>query len=80
MIQFIRSSIQQIKDGKETDKAVADYLGKSKLTERLDDPSIEQMQALGIGPQTLQALRRLRGTSRRLYPSPSRSRRLQLHR
>jgi hypothetical protein len=66
LFTFIRSSIQFIKDGTMTDKQLADYLGKSKLKEKLDDRSVEQIQALGIGPLTLNALRKLRDQSQAL--------------
>jgi len=41
---FIQSSGQLIKEGKQTDSEVAKYLAKVKLTERLDDRTIEEMQ------------------------------------
>ncbi|MGD0499414.1 MAG: hypothetical protein ABSC23_13365 [Bryobacteraceae bacterium] len=70
LFAFIQSSVQIIKEGKMTDKALADYLAKSKLTERLDDRSVEQMQSLGIGPKTLEALHRLRDQSQSLAAAP----------
>ncbi|MBZ5577459.1 MAG: hypothetical protein LAP40_12935 [Acidobacteriia bacterium] len=59
---FLRSSIQI----KQSDKEVAEYLSKAKLTEKLDDRGIEDLQALGIGPRTLAALRVLRDRSQSL--------------
>ncbi len=64
LFSFIESSVQFIKRGTMTDKQLADYLGKTKLTERLDDRSVEQMESLGIGPKTREALMRLRDQSR----------------
>jgi hypothetical protein len=66
LFSFVQSSIQLIKEGKMTDKELADYLTNSKLTERLDDRSVEQMEGLGAGPKTRQALLRLRDQSRAL--------------
>lgn len=66
LFAFIQSSAQLIKDGKQTDKETADLLARTKLTERLDDRSVEQMESLGIGPRTLAALRRLRDQSQTL--------------
>ena len=61
LFSFIQSSIEQIKEGKQTDRETADFLATAKLSERLDDRSVEQMQSLGIGPRTLAALRKLSG-------------------
>ena len=59
---FIQSSIQL----KQTDKQVAGFLSRVRLTEKLDDGAVEQMQSLGIGPRTLAALRLLRDQSQGL--------------
>lgn len=47
---------------------MASYLGRMKLSERLDDARIEEFQGLGAGPKTLEALRALRDASRHLKP------------
>ena len=58
---FLKSSQDFIKEGKMTDRELANYLSKVKLTERLDDRTIEDMQGtLAIGPKTLEALNALR--------------------
>ena len=57
LYSFVQSSQQFIKEGKMTDRELAGFLSKSKLTERLDDRSVELLQGLGIGPKTLEALR-----------------------
>jgi len=62
----VQSSQQRIKEGKMTDRELASFLSRSKLTERLDDRSVEQMRGLGIGPKTLEALQRLRDQSKTL--------------
>jgi hypothetical protein len=66
LYSFVQSSQQFIKQGKMTDRELAAFLSKSKLTERLDDRSVEQMQGLGIGPKTLEALEHLRDQSKTL--------------
>ncbi len=66
LVGFIQSSGQLIKEGKQTDREVANFLSKVKLTERLDDRAIEEMQGYGIGPKTLQALQALRDRSKDL--------------
>jgi hypothetical protein len=61
LVAFIQSSQGFIKEGKMTDRALADYLGKVNLTQRLDDRTIEELQGMGeLGPKTLEALHALR--------------------
>ena len=57
--EMIRSSIEL----KQSDKAVASFLKDVKLTEKLDDRVIEEMQGQGIGQKTLKALDDLRDQS-----------------
>jgi hypothetical protein len=66
LVSFIQSSEQLIKEGKQTDTEVAKFLAKVKLTERLDDRVIEEMQGQGIGAKTLQALEALRDRTKDL--------------
>jgi hypothetical protein len=66
LIGFIQSSEQLIREGKQTDSEVAKYLAKVRLTERLDDRIIEEMQSYGIGAKTLQALQALRDRTKDL--------------
>jgi hypothetical protein len=66
LVSFIQSSEQLIKEGKQTDGEVAKYLAKVRLTERLDDRVIEEMQGYGIGAKTLQALEALRDRTKDL--------------
>jgi hypothetical protein len=67
LISFLQSSEKLIKEGKMTDKELAGYLSKVKLTERLDDRAIEELQgAEKIGPKTLEALHGLRERSQSL--------------
>jgi len=62
LFSFLQSSVQM----KQADKEVAGFLSKAKLTEKLDDRTVEEMQALGIGPRTLATLRVLRDQSQGL--------------
>ncbi len=64
--EFIQSSIKLHQE----DKQVADYLKKVKLTERLDDRAVEELQGMGAGPRTVAALRELSAESAKL-PAPA---------
>jgi hypothetical protein len=67
LVAFLHSSQQLIKEGKMTDRELAGYLAKVKLTERLDDRTIEELQGnSNIGPKTLEALHALRDRSQEL--------------
>ncbi len=52
---FIRSSVEL----KQPDIKVAEYLRHVRLTDKLDDRAIEDLQSLGAGPKTVVALREL---------------------
>lgn len=62
LIEFMRSSIQ----GKAQDREVAKYVKTIKLSEKLDDRTVEQLQSEGLGPQTVAALKQLAGASANL--------------
>jgi hypothetical protein len=66
LVSFVQSSERLIKEGKQTDGELAKYLAKVKLTERLDDRVIEELQSQGIGAKTLQALQALRDRTKDL--------------
>lgn len=67
LVAFLQSSQKLIKEGKMTDRELANYLSKVKLTERLDDRTIEELQGAGaLGPKTLDALHSLRDQSQTL--------------
>lgn len=53
--EFIRSSVAL----KHDDRKVAEFLKKIKLTNQLDQATIEEMQGLGAGPHTVAALKTL---------------------
>jgi hypothetical protein len=67
LVTFIRSSIRL----KHDDKQVASYLARVKLSQRLEDRIIEELQGEGAGPRTLQALRDLRDASTGLPAPPA---------
>jgi hypothetical protein len=66
LIEFVHSQQQLIKEKRGTDKELAAALGSLKLSERLDAPVIEDLQAGGIGPLTLKALQKLQEQSKGL--------------
>lgn len=66
LMEFIRSSVKLGHD----DRKVAEYLKRVKLSNQLDDRTIEEMQSLGAGPKTVEALRALRDASASL-PKPT---------
>jgi hypothetical protein len=62
LMKFLSSSIEL----KMADRDVAKFLAKTKLSERLDDVTIEKLMATGIGALTINALRVLRDQSESL--------------
>ena len=62
LMNFLTSSMEL----KHADSDIAKFLVKTKLSERLDDVTIEKLQASGIGTKTLNALRVLRDQSESL--------------
>jgi hypothetical protein len=62
LMKFLSSSIEL----KMADRDVAKFLAKTKLSERLDDVTIEKLMASGIGALTVNALRTLRDQSESL--------------
>jgi hypothetical protein len=62
LFSFLQSSVQM----KQSDKEVAGVLSKAKMSEKLDGRTVEQLQALGIGPKTLAALNHLYDESQSL--------------
>ncbi|MBI4908833.1 MAG: hypothetical protein HY820_34750 [Acidobacteria bacterium] len=59
---FVESSIKL----KQDDRKVADYIKKMKLTEQLDDETIENWQSKGLGYKSVTALRELAETTKKL--------------
>ncbi len=66
LTQFIRSSKDFIAKKQMSDKQVAEYLSKARLSERLDDRTLEDLEGYGIGPKTDAALRGLRDRTQNL--------------
>jgi len=66
LIEFVKSSISQ----KLSDKEVAAELAKLKLTQKLEDQTIEELQTAGAGPRTVAALTHLADESQKLPPPP----------
>jgi hypothetical protein len=66
LVMFIRSSVQL----KQPDRQVAEYLRHVKLTDKLEDRTIEDLQSLGAGPKTVAALRELSEGSATLTVAP----------
>lgn len=52
---FVQSSVKMKLD----DRKVADYILKMKLSNKLDESTVEDLQGLGAGPKTVAALRQL---------------------
>src|SRR5215475_12461692 len=66
LVDFIKSAVQQRND----DRRVADFVRSIKLTNRLDDATVENLQTLGAGPRTVSALRALTDATASLAPPP----------
>ena len=64
--QFIRSSIEL----KHDDRKVAAYLKKVTLRDQLDKGMVEDLQGLGAGPRTVEALEALAAASKALPVAP----------
>ena len=62
LFEAVNSSIAQ----KSSDKDVADWLATVRLTDRLEDQTIEELQSLGAGPRTIAALKKLGNLSAKL--------------
>jgi len=63
---FIKSSIQLHHD----DRKVAEYVKKIKLSDKLEDRRVEELQGMGAGPRTVAALRDLSKSSSTLAATP----------
>ncbi len=63
---FINSSIEL----KQSDKQVADILKEIRLTQRLTPGAVEDLQAMGVGPRTLDALKVLSAASSGMGAAP----------
>jgi hypothetical protein len=68
-VEQLRAFVSSSRRLGHSDKQLADYLKRVKLSERLEPGVVEDMQADGTGPKTLEALRELSEESRSL-PAP----------
>lgn len=66
LVSFVKSSIEL----HHSDRQVAEYLKKVTLSNRLDVRTVEDLQGLGAGPRTVEALNALRDASKGLPPPP----------
>lgn len=66
LMAFIQSSIRLHHD----DIKVAAYVKKIRLTDRLDERKVEELQGMGAGPRTIAALRKLSEASGSLPVAP----------
>jgi hypothetical protein len=66
LVEFIKSCTDPQKRGQYPDKQVADTIHKFKLSERLDDRTLESLEAMNIGAQTRHALEDLRDRTKTL--------------
>ena len=66
LTDFIKSAVQL----KQPDKDVAETLRHFKMTEKLDDRTIEDLQSLGAGPKTVAVLKELGDASASLPEPP----------
>jgi len=66
VVEFVKSSIKE----KLPDKDVADYLAKVRLSQKLDDQTIEGLLSDGAGQKTIEALKKLGDASAKLPEAP----------
>lgn len=66
LVDFIKSAVQQHND----DRKVAEYVRTIKLTNKLEDATVERLQELGAGPRTVAALRALTDSTAKLTLPP----------
>jgi hypothetical protein len=67
----LRAFIESSKKLGHSDRKVADYVKNIRLTHRLDESTVEDLQAAGAGPRTLDALRTLAAATRDLPAAPA---------
>ena len=66
VVAFVKSQVKMKGD----DRLTADFLHKVKLTQKLEDRTVEDLQGLGAGPKTVAALRKLEEESASLAAAP----------
>jgi hypothetical protein len=70
LVQLIQSCTAPEARGKYPDRVLADYIKTIKLSERLDDRTLEVIEAMDIGALTRHALEALRDRSKALTVAP----------
>ena len=67
LVSFVKSSVQLRHD----DRQIANFIKKNvKLSNRLEARTVEELQGMGAGPQTVAALKGLISESASLEPPP----------
>src|SRR5438270_85744 len=79
-VEQLRAFIKSSKQQGFPDKKVAEYLKQVKLTNKLDDSTIEDIQGDGAGPKTVEALKLIGTATKDLAPPPQADARVQLSR
>ena len=69
-VEQVRQFVQSSRRLGHSDKQVAEYLRKVKLSERLEPGAIEDLQADGAGPRTVEALKAIAEASKTLAAPP----------
>ena len=67
LVAFVKSSV----DLKHDDRKLAAYVKKVTLTQQLTAGTVEDLQAYGAGPKTIEALELLRDSTKTLTPPPT---------
>jgi hypothetical protein len=70
-VDQLRSFLKSSVDLHQPDKQVADFLRKSKLTQRLDAGTFEELSTMNVGPRTVEALRDLLTLTKDLPAAPA---------
>jgi hypothetical protein len=70
-VDQLRSFLKSSVDLHQPDKQVADFLRKSKLTQRLDAGTFEEFSTMNVGPKTVEALRDLLTLTKDLPAAPA---------
>ncbi|HZL57116.1 MAG TPA: hypothetical protein VFC21_08550 [Bryobacteraceae bacterium] len=66
LVEFVQSSVKD----KLLDKDVAEYLSKVRMSEKLEDQTVEDLQTAGAGPRTVATLIKLADASAKLPAAP----------
>src|ERR1700736_3873051 len=64
LVTYLRAAMAK----NESDSQITKYVQRVKLTQSLDETTIEQLESAGVGPKGVAALQHLRDTYRALPP------------